>query len=393
MDQPTHDTETLIRGSSRWWNYLFLRLGLLSIFVNTVEDALAIAGRFFLLSFLVYTAAKSLLLLQNPTLAMPVWLDATMAVLQLAGLEGSVPGLGRRADLLKDRDKEAAAKIGWVMGAAQFMTVLAFGEIALHLLQVLPVQVLQWISALLLVIRGYVITRFLLELAKVENHAPRVISKAEYAEEQARSQHVAQQATEHLIAEAMEGIRREQQQHVEGFTRQYSQALAQLTTNQQEMETLLHTLHQQAPALEEATIVQAVIEHFEGAFQTAIAHLEAGISQAHSVPAASETRQLGTSQRPRPDKRGVSRGSETSKVGRSREGRGTGNTDTHTIIYALLDEDRSRQVTDLVRLTGLPKTTVWRIWSRYHEEDGTAETSQVIEAVSVVKLAPEQTRE
>jgi hypothetical protein len=42
-----------------------------------------------------------------------------------------------------------------------------------------------------------------------------------------------------------------------------------------------------------------------------------------------------------------------------------------TAVYRLLDSNNRLQVADIVATTGLPKTTVWRHWQRYHKEHGT----------------------
>jgi hypothetical protein len=62
--------------------------------------------------------------------------------------------------------------------------------------------------------------------------------------------------------------------------------------------------------------------------------------------------------------------------------------DYKTSLYKLLDEDNTRQVADLVQITGFPKTTVWRYWSRYRDEQGKRgqgqiETNETEEAVAV----------
>src|ERR1700740_342265 len=68
--QPNEE-EVIIRWSGKWFQYLFARLGLLRSFVNMIEDALSIGGRFFLLGYILYTAAKSILLLSDPNLVIP----------------------------------------------------------------------------------------------------------------------------------------------------------------------------------------------------------------------------------------------------------------------------------------------------------------------------------
>lgn len=58
---------------------------------------------------------------------------------------------------------------------------------------------------------------------------------------------------------------------------------------------------------------------------------------------------------------------------------GTGETvDYKSTIYTLLDEDNARQVADLTQMTGFPKTTVWRYWTRYHEEHGTRGLARIV---------------
>jgi hypothetical protein len=185
--QHPHDeqSETLIRFSNAWWAYLFFRLGILRALVNGVEDALAITGRFLLLAFLIYCGAEAGLLLSDPNFSFPGWLQMLMFCMQLAGLEGSIPGLARQADALRaQQDEQAAKNIERVMTSARAMTVLSIGEGALHALHVAPTW-LQAISAVLLVVRGIVITGFLIALAKMERKAPRVLSREAHAQEQA----------------------------------------------------------------------------------------------------------------------------------------------------------------------------------------------------------------
>lgn len=55
-----------------------------------------------------------------------------------------------------------------------------------------------------------------------------------------------------------------------------------------------------------------------------------------------------------------------------------GAADAKSTIYRLLDQDNSRQVADLVQSTGLPKTTVWRHWNRYHEEHQTRGQARIV---------------
>ncbi len=155
--------------------------------VNGLEDTLAITGRTLLLIFLLYCGVKSGALLVKPDWSPTIWLEMGMFVLQLAGLEGSIPGLARHADALRTKnDDESAKKVEHAMTSARVMTILTIGEGVLHLFGI-DNQVLRIISGILLLARGVVITSFLMELAKIDAKGPRVLSRDEHArEEQAR---------------------------------------------------------------------------------------------------------------------------------------------------------------------------------------------------------------
>lgn len=60
----------------------------------------------------------------------------------------------------------------------------------------------------------------------------------------------------------------------------------------------------------------------------------------------------------------------------------SGETTHQARVYALLDEDRSRKPADIVRLTGIPKATVYRLVERYHGEYSVIEVRQNHETVS-----------
>lgn len=190
----SNETDTIIRFSGAWWAYMIFKLGFLRALVNGIEDALAITGRFLLLVFLMYCGAKAGLLLVQPDSAFPGWLEAAMFLLQLAGLEGSIPGLARQADTLRAcNEHEAANRMDGVIIGARTMTVLAIAEGAAHALQ-LDIHILQWASAILLVIRGIVITGFLIALARIESKAPRILSRDALEREQEEQAQNSEQA-------------------------------------------------------------------------------------------------------------------------------------------------------------------------------------------------------
>jgi hypothetical protein len=126
-------TEILIRFSSTWWIYMFARGGILRALVNGFEDALAITGRNLLLLFLIYCGAKAGAFLASPNTVFPTWLEMAMFILQLAGLEGSLPGLARQAEaLMAKQETKAAKKINEVVLSARMLMVASMAEGAFH---------------------------------------------------------------------------------------------------------------------------------------------------------------------------------------------------------------------------------------------------------------------
>ncbi|MBV9690345.1 MAG: hypothetical protein JO202_11635 [Ktedonobacteraceae bacterium] len=251
--EPSSEQETIIRFSSAWWGYLFCRLGLLRAVVNGVEDALAILGRFLLLVFLLYCGAQAGILLSDPTFSFPPWLEMTMFCLQLAGLEGSIPGLARQVEGLRSRnEQEAASKVEAVMLSARVMTVLSIGEGALHALHV-PPAALQLISACLLIVRGIVITGFLMVLANVERPAPRILSREAHQREQQ-----AQQDEQARTQEQMEQLAHQLAQMESTFQQRLAyertavqESLQQLATELASIQESLHTTHAELASLQE----------------------------------------------------------------------------------------------------------------------------------------------
>src|SRR6266516_4762929 len=249
VQQQEPEQEIIIRFTKAWWGYLLFRLGALRALVNGIEDALAIAGRFLLLVFLIYCGAKAGILLSDPTAVFPPLLEMSMFILQLAGLEGSIPGLARQADLLRERRADAdAEKLERVMLSARIMTVLSIAEGALHALHIDP-TFLQWMSALLLIARGVVITNFLISLARMEVKGPRVLSKEAQARELARQALRDEQAR--TITDLTEQLKetREARVHAQQNEGNQERIIAQLQAQVRLMKegqgTVTQTLHSQ----------------------------------------------------------------------------------------------------------------------------------------------------
>lgn len=319
-------TETIVRFSNAWWTYIFFRLGLLRALVNGVEDALAITGRFLLLIFLIYCGAEAGLLLSDPTFTFPGWLQMTMFCMQLAGLEGSIPGLARQADTLRaQHDEGTAKKVEQVMLSARVMTVLSIAEGALHALNVPPIA-LQIISAILLVVRGVVITGFLIALAKIESKAPRVLSRDAHARELAQQAQRDEQACTivelrsqrdealgalHAAQQKALENEREQEQvitHLREKVRQMQAAQSSLLTSAEGQDGIIRRLRDQLSHAEAETAkMRQEYQDLSTHLQTAhlhIADLSAKLERAKSKSADLQSAKSGTPDNLRPAKAG-----------------------------------------------------------------------------------------
>lgn len=422
MEQ-ANETDPIVRFSGAWWAYSITRAGFLRAVVNSIEDSLAVSGRFLLLTYLFYLGAQVGALLIAPSFSWPLPLEMGMFVLQIAGLEGSIPGLARQAETLRTEkeDEKQAHKIERVMLSARLMTICAFGEGAAYALG-LDHRILQIASAILMVARGVVITGFLIELAKIEKKAPRVISRKAHAQAQAEKQaqlereqalecaaHECEMARlaqpvipDARVQELIQQALADQAQHYhQVFAQQAAQIdhLVELTTYQSQMlATLQPSLSESVPAGDNQAIIAGVISELEARFTSAMKRMESEVEQRVRVSLVGGTGQDGTygsvslaqggtqMAGPKlvslpsrsvplrtPKQPAVERSTPAKKPTESGEV-----IDYKSHLYRLLDEDNTRQVPDLMQMTGYPKTTVWRWWRRYHEENGTRGQARII---------------
>ena len=189
---PPEEQIVLVRGSAEYKDYMRHQAGWLRALVNGLEDYLSIAGRALLLLFLIYTTVKAGMTMMG--VAAPIWLEVLMLSLQVAGVEGAVPGLARYKEVLQHQPgKEKDIKtIRNAIMSTRTLAVLTGIEIILfltpHIAFMGQVYELGWLDDLysksLLIARLVVISNFLIAMASMEQKAPKVISQAEYDKKQ-----------------------------------------------------------------------------------------------------------------------------------------------------------------------------------------------------------------
>jgi hypothetical protein len=153
----------------------------------------------------------------------------------------------------------------------------------------------------------------------------------------------------------------------------------------------------QPQSVDPEAIIAGVVERFEGRFTSAMKHLDAEVEQRVRVATERETQQMKLSSGtngtaiagphlvPLPQRSSSTQSmkplpTEEHQATSASQSQGETNesADPKSRVYALLNEDNTRQVADLMQTTGLPKTTVWRHWRRYHEEHGTRGLAQIV---------------
>jgi hypothetical protein len=124
------------------------------------------------------------------------------------------------------------------------------------------------------------------------------------------------------------------------------------------------------PAIDFDALTDAVTAKFETGLQTKI---EAFLSQRVTVSPALETPKIAAPRNVSSTHKRDSKAGKTTLTGRVKT---ESDGDPETVVYRLLDEDRSRSHRAIAKMTGIPDTTVYRIRKRYLEEHGNAVSSE-----------------
>ncbi len=413
---PQQEEIVLVRDSAEYKEYMWHQAGWLKALVNGLEDYLSISGRSLLLLFLIYTTIKAGMTIMHTDT--PVWLDIAMLTLQVAGLEGSVPGLTRvRETLLGQNRIQDARTIKRAIYSSRTLSVLTGIEIVLATASIPGINpgvmagVDDWYNKLLLV-----------AMARMETKAPKVISRAEHEkqlqeaeQEQIRLDNESIQAS---IGQALKVWTSTQEQKLADWSTQLAEAVQQVHARlvderiTEAMDVFQSCLDRSAQGLQASndqlwTVVQPLQEHLssitsvdpvvlvsevvaqaETRMTAAMRRLEQEVERKIRVSSAVPPTQNGTSETTSTVPHLVSlpkRSSGTLRVEQAHVERvepmerpgGTAEIVNYKqSIYLLLNEDNTRQVADLVALTGFPKTTVWRHWNKWREDGGTDQNAE-----------------
>ena len=315
----------------------------------------------------IYSCARLL-----PAIHTPVPLDNTIFICQMIALDIGGLGLRKLANQARHDGNEHGARLAGSVSTA-LLTIMGI-NVALSVLEsVAPLDptVERVIEGILLIARAImaVLYAYVIHSLHGEGGEPH---------DEPHAQPALQQAITDL------------QMNVE-------QRLAEISTEQSRMLASLQQVPPASPAIDQQAIIAAVVAHVETRLASALKRLETEMKRVSVSPAPetgqSETAIAGPKLVPLPQRSTSSRSVKQPAVERETAQASQPDTsealDCKSAVYALLDQDNTRQVADLARVTGYPKTTVWRHWNRYHEEHGTRGQARIVES----ETAPSAERE
>lgn len=361
------------KGEKHGFTYHFKRSTWITALWNWFLMLASTAAEPVLTISVIYSCARLL-----PSIHTPVQLDNVIFICQMVALD--IGGLGLRKlanQARKDRNVEGAKLAGRVSTA--LLTIMGI-NVALSVLEsIAPLDpnFVKVVEGVLLIARATmaVLYAYVIHSLNGENHQgePNDIP------------HPQPIATDPAMSELQASVE-------------------QLVGEQSRLRDMLRQLQETpatAPTIDHQAIISGVVAQFEGRFTAAMKRVEQDMEQRVRVSLAHGTDQRGTYGSVSHDQHGTviagprlvslpqhAVSSHPVKQPTTDEHRAVppvqsqsdtkDSADSKSTIYALLDQDNTRQVADVVQITGLPKTTVWRHWKRYHEEHRTRGLAQVV---------------
>lgn len=328
----------------------------------------------------IYSCARLL-----PGISLPVQLDNTVFICQMVALDIGGLGLRKLANQASKDGNEEGAKLAGSVSTA-LLTIMGI-NVALSVLEsISPIDstIVKAIEGILLIARAIMAVLYAFVIHSLNENDGNEPHEAPHPQPDL------QQTIEQALAEQAALFN----QKLQAITDEQAQILAAI---QQMQMTPPST-----PTVDTQAIITGVIGQFDERFSTAMKHFRSDLEQHVRVSLASETHQDGTNgivssstggtlasgpklvplpqqkEAGETQKRLTMQRQVTPPVANTAHGGISESIDYKSILYALLDQDNSRQVADLVQSTGYPKTTVWRWWTRYHEEHGTRGQGRVV---------------
>lgn len=299
--QPPAQEVILVRGSAEHKEYL-RQFGWLRNLVNGLEDGLAISGRSLLLIFILYTTVKAGLTLSGHDV--PWWIDTIALGFQVCGLEGAIPGLSRLRETLLAKNQPAASQdaetVKKAIQSARLLNMLTGVEILLAAysathpnvfgISLNIAEISKFYGYALLLLRLWKITEFIGAMARMETKKPKIISQAEYDQQQ----HEQEQEQIRMDNASIQAVIN---QALTQWTNDQARTFANLSA---ELKASIVLPEMSAPEIDTQAIIQAAIDyltpHFQARFQavdqelfrqkTIIAQVE---TQAKSLPELRQT--------------------------------------------------------------------------------------------------------
>lgn len=352
------------------WNWFMMLAG------RSAEAVLTIS--------VLYSCARLL-----PGVNLPVQVDNSVFIAQMVALDVGGLSLGKMAKAAKREGNLEGALLARRVSIALISIMIA--NVVLSVLQTIipgmPGQLVAVVEAILLIARAI--------MAVLYAHVIHSL-KRDHGQE-GESGRAAGGLDDWQMVGLTAYLMQTTQQVVAGAISEasanFNQILTSITEDQANIQaTLQHiqTTPATLPTVDNQTIIAGVVAQFETRFTSAMKRLESEVKQNVLVSLATEPGQMkqpgGTNGTALNGPRLVSLPQRSVPPGRVKQPTTdehkavqaeTDSADCKSAVYARLDQDNTLQPADLARMTGFPRTTVWRHWNRYHEENGTRGLAQI----------------
>ena len=306
----------------------------------------------------IYSCARLL-----PALHTPLWLDNTVFIWQMVALDVGGLSLRKMANQASKDGNESGATFASRVSTA-LITIMIF-NVMLSVLQAVapvPAQVISVSEGILLIARAVMAVLYAAVI-----HSLR--------EDNQDEQSVPATDVQQIVTQAIDDLQTN-----------FEQRLTEIVGDQAHLFT---DLQQQPPAVDTQAIAQIVLASLEARFTSEMKQLQSEMKQQVSISVERETQQYRSISSPpemglpinpkhnhrQPETQQYSHGKpgnilpfhqETQETAQETE-------DRKTLVIRAYSEDISRSDDDIVALTGVPKTTVWRYLKPYRDRAKTGE--------------------
>jgi hypothetical protein len=188
-----------------------------------------------------------------------------------------------------------------------------------------------------------------------------------------------------LIQNAIDGVKQQFETSINTLTGEQVKLLEAV----EQLRNVPQTVSPTVPTIDYQTIIDGVTAEFQGRFTGALNHLKSEMERQVRVSVSQVVEQRETRKALNPGGKLVplptastvpSRPTKTATGDQTGQMEAVENANAKAVVYGLLSQNSGLQVADIVRNTGISKTTVWRHWNNWHKENPGFNQIQIVDS-------------